>query len=428
MALPFGHIAEDDEEPATELMAAGLDDREEECRWLEHILQLARLAEPGESKLDALWRLLRRAREPAIVFTEYRDTLDRLADALRDLAPVTLHGGLSAAARHEVLHQFTTGSAGLLLATDAASEGLNLHHRCRLVINLELPWTPVRLEQRIGRVERLGQTRRVHAVHLLAADTCEELSVAALLVRTERVAEVLGVLRGGCALEQQVARVAIGQEPRPTLAPPSSQSLPRGVFALDLRGEARAEASRLEVVRALADPTGDARSEGRPCVTVLRRYCSTPRYWWAFRLVFEDVAQQPVWDTLVGISGDASSAPTPFRDLREWIQSSADLVAPLVAAECLTAHTALSASLRTPLDLATRREHAIAWALEVQRARVSAALLQPGLFDRRTERAAAAQSAILDEALARCSTRLDELARSGQPVMFRHRLAFGAIR
>ena len=59
--------------------------------------------------------------------------------------------------------------ARLLLATDAAAEGLNLHHRCRLVVNLELPWNPMRLEQRIGRVDRIGQQRTVHAFHLIAA-------------------------------------------------------------------------------------------------------------------------------------------------------------------------------------------------------------------------------------------------------------------
>ena len=87
--------------------------------------------------------------------------------------------------RHDVLRRFVNGEVTLLLATDAASEGLNLHQRCRLVINLELPWTPVRLEQRIGRVERLGQQRRVHAVHLLAANTCEEESVAVLATDRE---------------------------------------------------------------------------------------------------------------------------------------------------------------------------------------------------------------------------------------------------
>ena len=92
----------------------------------------------------------------------------RLASVLEDLTPVTLHGGLTSRERHENLRRFTNGASRLLLATDAASEGLNLQQRCRLVVNLELPWTPLRLEQRIGRVERIGQTRRVHAVHLLA--------------------------------------------------------------------------------------------------------------------------------------------------------------------------------------------------------------------------------------------------------------------
>src|SRR5262249_39330722 len=62
---------------------------------------------------------------------------------------------------------------GVLLATDAAGEGLNLHHNCRIVVNLELPWNPVRLEQRIGRIDRIGQTRRVHAFHLIATGTAE---------------------------------------------------------------------------------------------------------------------------------------------------------------------------------------------------------------------------------------------------------------
>ena len=62
----------------------------------------------------------------------------------------------------------------MLLATDAAGEGLNLHGRCRAVINLELPWNPMRLEQRIGRVDRIGQTRRVHAFHLISSRTGEQ--------------------------------------------------------------------------------------------------------------------------------------------------------------------------------------------------------------------------------------------------------------
>jgi hypothetical protein len=88
----------------------------------------------------------------------------------------------------------------------------------------------------------------------------------------------------------------------------------------------------------------------------------------------------------------------------------------------------LRSSLGPHLDLALRRERAIAEGLEHKRARLSAQLLQRGLFDRRTERARAAQSAVLDQALARCRTRLDELASAAQIVVVPARLAFVLIR
>ena len=71
-----------------------------------------------------------------------------------------------------------SGAADVMIATDAGSEGLNLQGRCRLVVNLELPWNPIRLEQRIGRVDRIGQTRTVHAINLLADGTAERTVLA----------------------------------------------------------------------------------------------------------------------------------------------------------------------------------------------------------------------------------------------------------
>ena len=103
-----------------------------------------------------------------------------------------LHGGLGADDRRAALARFASGDARILLTTDAAGEGLNLHHRCRLVINVELPWNPNRLEQRIGRVDRLGQTRTVHAIHLVAADTAEEPMLARLTGRIAQIAATLG--------------------------------------------------------------------------------------------------------------------------------------------------------------------------------------------------------------------------------------------
>ena len=103
--------------------------------------------------------------EAAIVFTEYRDTLRHLAAAMPEA--LQMHGGMTAAERAGVQQRFNE-EGGWLIATDAASEGLNLQQRCRLVVNYELPWNPARLEQRIGRVDRIGQRRSVHAVSLVA--------------------------------------------------------------------------------------------------------------------------------------------------------------------------------------------------------------------------------------------------------------------
>jgi superfamily II DNA/RNA helicase len=80
----------------------------------------------------------------------------------------------------------------VLLATDAAGEGLNLHRHCRTVVNLELPWNPMRLEQRIGRVDRIGQQRRVHAVHLVARATQEEQLLVQLSARVLQAAARVG--------------------------------------------------------------------------------------------------------------------------------------------------------------------------------------------------------------------------------------------
>jgi hypothetical protein len=96
---------------------------------------------------------------------------------------------------------------GLLLATDAASEGLNLHHRCRIVIHYELPWSPVRLQQRTGRVDRIGQNKRVHEILLVAGDTAEHLVLAPL---ARRIASARGTTPGSSRLFQSVteSRVA----------------------------------------------------------------------------------------------------------------------------------------------------------------------------------------------------------------------------
>jgi superfamily II DNA or RNA helicase len=176
---PTGDLDASDSAP--QLSVPLLEHEECERTLLEDIRDRASAAELDQRKLRALMRLIRRLDtrgERAVVFTEFRDTLLHVRDALGPAA--VIHGGLTPAERQAGVDAFVSGDARLLLATDAAGEGLNLHHTCRVVVNLELPWNPVRLEQRIGRVDRIGQTRRVHVFHLIARDTVET-SVAARL-------------------------------------------------------------------------------------------------------------------------------------------------------------------------------------------------------------------------------------------------------
>jgi superfamily II DNA/RNA helicase len=185
--LPFA-ADEDDADVDPPLGTPAFDRADEERRALEEILKIALRARAAERKVAVLQRLLHRINEPALVFTEYRDTLLTLESAVQPLRqPAILHGGLSRQQRRVAVDAFNTGAASVLLATDAGSEGLNLQSRCRLVINLELPWNPIRLQQRIGRVDRLGQSRTVHAINLLARDTAESFVLARLAGRVEQI-------------------------------------------------------------------------------------------------------------------------------------------------------------------------------------------------------------------------------------------------
>jgi hypothetical protein len=87
---------------------------------------------------------------------------------------------------------------------------LNLHRRCRLVINLELPWNPMRLEQRIGRVDRIGQRRTVHAFHLIARGTGETRILSRLQTRVAAANTDLGAPDPlGDDAERAIARLVV---------------------------------------------------------------------------------------------------------------------------------------------------------------------------------------------------------------------------
>jgi superfamily II DNA or RNA helicase len=167
----------------------------------------------SDPKIEALLTELRCVFEgdlagKAIVFTEYRDTLDAIQARLDGDEPfagryVILRGGLSRGQRLARQEAFERPEVRVLLATDAASEGLNLQRHCRRVIHFELPWNPNRLEQRNGRVDRYGQTREPVIRYLYYPDSPEEDVLHQLVDKIERMAadrvstpDVLGLLAG----------------------------------------------------------------------------------------------------------------------------------------------------------------------------------------------------------------------------------------
>jgi len=255
---PSGEL--DDSDTAPMWSTPALRDISQERHLLERLALAARAAEREASKLGRLRRLLGRLREPAIVFTEYRDTLIHLHAHVAPHAAV-VHGGMPADERQAALRSFA--SAGLLLATDAAGEGLNLQHACRTVINLELPWNPMRLEQRIGRVDRIGQKRRVHVFHLVSRDTGETRLLDRLSTRISRAQARVGASDPMCGrpawTEEASARLVVLNEAEEASQAegPVSASVP----LTRLVDEASSEADRIRLLRTVVD--GGPRRAGR---------------------------------------------------------------------------------------------------------------------------------------------------------------------
>ncbi|MCW5552141.1 MAG: DUF3883 domain-containing protein [Verrucomicrobiae bacterium] len=136
-------------------------------------------------------------RRKLVLFTEHRDTLNYLATNIRTLigkpeAVVLIHGGLGREERTKAQELFTQDKdTQVLLATDAAGEGINLQ-RAHLMVNYDLPWNPNRLEQRFGRIHRIGQTEVCHLWNLVAAETREGAVYLRLLEKLSEERDALG--------------------------------------------------------------------------------------------------------------------------------------------------------------------------------------------------------------------------------------------
>lgn len=187
------------EKMALQVLQAGVD-----TKWT----QLNRILD-DELMLDADGN-----RRKLIIFTEPKDTLFYLVDKVRARlgrpeAVEAIHGGVTREDRRKIIERFMQDRDMLVLvANDAAGEGVNLQ-RGHLMVNYDLPWNPNKIEQRFGRIHRIGQTEVCHLWNLVAADTREGEVYARLLEKLEaarlalggRVYDVLGEIFEGTALK-----------------------------------------------------------------------------------------------------------------------------------------------------------------------------------------------------------------------------------
>lgn len=172
---------------------------EDEIKTLERLIRLAREAEQQEieTKLKELHQVMedksiKQRGEKLLIFTESRETLDYLAEKLKNwgYSVVTLHGGMQLDGRIRAEHEFRE-RAQVMVSTEAGGEGINLQF-CSLMVNYDIPWNPNRLEQRMGRIHRYGQRKEVHIYNLVAADTREGMVLRALFEKLEKIRRALG--------------------------------------------------------------------------------------------------------------------------------------------------------------------------------------------------------------------------------------------
>lgn len=174
---------------------------EHEIEELDRLIGLAREAERHEveTKLVKLReviqdRNIRESGEKLLVFTEAKDTLDYLTEKLRlwGFSVANIHGGMSLDERIRAERAFQGDGPQIMVSTEAGGEGINLHYRCSLMVNYDIPWNPNRLEQRMGRIHRYGQQKEVFIFNLVASDTREGAVLNALFRKLENIRAAYG--------------------------------------------------------------------------------------------------------------------------------------------------------------------------------------------------------------------------------------------
>jgi len=172
----------------------------EDRKWRELASLLGEIFSPDagpKESVSGVTRVVPSPRQKLVIFTEHRDTLSYLEARVTTLlgrkdAVVLIHGGMGREERMKAQESFRHDpEVQVLIATDAAGEGINLQ-RAHLMVNYDLPWNPNRIEQRFGRIHRIGQTEVCHLWNVVAEETREGDVYYTLLKKLEQARQALG--------------------------------------------------------------------------------------------------------------------------------------------------------------------------------------------------------------------------------------------
>jgi superfamily II DNA or RNA helicase len=205
-----------------------LHDETKEVKKLYDMAETLYVRNQEEQKFKELQELLKsegvlEQGEKLVIFTEHKDTLDYLEERLAKNGGyhvVTIHGGKNVDERAKAQREFIKSETQILIATDAAGEGINLQF-CRLLINWDIPWNPNRLEQRMGRIHRYGQKKDVLVFNMVASNTKEGQVLQRLLekidvirndIGNDRVYDVIQDVMENVGLEDLINSVLNGKE------------------------------------------------------------------------------------------------------------------------------------------------------------------------------------------------------------------------
>jgi len=217
---------EDDVAEALEAMSLNLS---EEIAELEHIIAVAKQAEfqhpdvKVERLVDTIDEILSEDRnQKIIIFTEFVATQKYLQQLLgnRGFTVSVLNGSMSIDERNEALQEFKTKTS-IFISTDAGGEGLNLQFS-NIIINYDLPWNPMKIEQRCGRADRIGQQRDVHIYNFIVGDTVENRVREVLEQKLSVIFKELGVDKYSDVLDSEVAELDFTEVYMNSIGRPSS--------------------------------------------------------------------------------------------------------------------------------------------------------------------------------------------------------------